>query len=124
MYGTEMILDLHGCNIHRFTREALTQFFRALCDDILKMERADLHFWDYEDEEEKNAAPAHLAGTSAVQFITTSNVTIHTLDKMGSVYLNIFSCAQFNPETVTLFCINFFTARNHKATIIERTAPC
>ena len=88
-YGVELILDLHQCETP-FSQQTIRRFMEELCN-LIHMERADLHFWDYETVEEKDAAPPHLAGTSAVQFITTSNVTIHTLDKLRAVYLNIFT---------------------------------
>ena len=108
-YGKELILDLHNCNnTELFNRKDLTNFFKALCI-LIDMERCDLHFWDYKGEEaEYRKAPIHLRGTSAVQFISTSNITIHTLDEMRRVYLNIFSCKEFSPEIASEFCKNYF----------------
>ena len=83
-------------------------------------ERADLHFWDYDDQEERAAAPAHLAGTSAVQFITTSNITIHTLDKLKAVYLTIFTCGHLEPEAARKFCEEFWGGRAVNCTTVER----
>ena len=61
-------------------REDIRRFMRLLVDRI-GMEKEDLFFWDYMgDEEAYKSAPAHLKGTSAVQFIKTSNITIHILD--------------------------------------------
>ena len=99
-YGTELILDLHNCDPKQFTRENITKFFIECCDSI-KMERCDLHFWDdfYTPKEEKETEP-HLKGTSAIQFIKTSNITIHTLDIVKTVYLNIFSCKEFDINRV------------------------
>ncbi len=63
------------------------------------MNREDIHWWDYKGQpEEYKIAPAHLKGTSVIQFITTSNITIHTLDEMKRVYINIFSCKEFDEE--------------------------
>ena len=108
MYGKELIIDLYKCDVSKFTKENLTRFFIKLVDDILKMEREDLHFWAYETQEEKDAAPDHLNGTSAIQFISTSNVTIHVLDNVGEVYLNIFSCADYDSVEAYSFCMKFF----------------
>lgn len=108
MYGQELILDLHSCNSDKFTRNHIEQYFVELCD-LIGMERCDLHFWDYEGEEEEyNKAPDHLKGTSAIQFITTSNITIHTLDVLQKVFLNIFSCSTFDPSIVQKYSEEFF----------------
>lgn len=106
-YGKELVIDLHGCDSDMFTRAKLTTFFELLCEKI-DMHRADLHFWDYESREERDAAPPHLAGISAVQFIETSNVTIHALYKLRAVYLNVFSCKDFNHELVIDFALGYF----------------
>ena len=104
-YGRELVVDLSDCKTP-FDRNSIAKFMVELCD-LLGMVRADLHFWDYDDEKEKAAAPPHLAGTSAVQFITTSNITIHTLDKMNAVYLNIFTCGDLDGKIVEMFCGKF-----------------
>lgn len=110
MFGQELILDLYGCDVSKFNREALEEYLIELCI-LIDMERADLHFWDYEDyPEEKAEAPPHLDGTSCVQFITTSNITIHTLDKVGEVYINLFSCKDYDKDVATDFTVTFFDA--------------
>lgn len=120
MYGTELILDLHGCDATKFTREHIGSFFVELCDRI-GMQAEDLHFWDDLDtpEEEKETEP-HLVGTSAIQFIKTSNITIHTLDLMEHVYLNIFSCKDFNSIAAADFCVAFFGGSVVQRKVVQR----
>ena len=110
-YGKELIIDLHECDPATFTRESIENYFRALCK-LIDMERCKLHFWDDVGvpEWEKQTEP-HLKGTSAIQFITTSNVTIHALDLLGEVYVNIFSCKEFNDEKADLFTIKHFEGK-------------
>ena len=90
-YGIELILDLHGCDASRFTRASISEYFERLCI-LIDMQREELHFWDDEgvSEEDKQTSP-HTQGTSAVQFILTSSIVIHTLDQLKAVYINIFS---------------------------------
>ena len=44
-YGFELVLDLHECDIERFSRYYLREYFIMLCDTI-NMERCKLVFWD------------------------------------------------------------------------------
>lgn len=118
MYGKELILDLHNCKV-TFDRAMIRQFMEEVCD-LLEMERADLHFWDYDDLREKQAAPDHLAGTSAVQFITTSNITIHTLDRLNAVYLNIFTCKDLDSKMISNFCERFWQGDIQQCLLIGR----
>lgn len=107
-YGKELILDLHECNPATFTRKSIRAYLKKLCS-LIGMQRGDLHWWDdlHTPEEEKQTAP-HLVGTSAVQFITTSNIIIHTLDILRRVYLNIFSCKDFDDNIVIEFTEGWF----------------
>ncbi len=119
-YGFELILDLHGCDVSTFNRESLCVYFEKLCDAI-EMEREDLHFWDYDGvTAEEVSNEAHLSGTSAVQFITTSNIVIHTLDLLGAAYVNIFSCKSFDKKIAEKLTKEFFGAKEIRTHFIER----
>ncbi len=120
-YGFELIMDLHGCDVSTFNRESLDGYFEKLCDAI-EMRREDLHFWDYDGvpEEEIPYDQPHLVGTSAVQFIQTSNIVIHTLDLLGAVYVNIFSCKEYDKEIAEKLTREWFGAKECRTNSIER----
>ncbi len=120
-YGKELILDMHDVkNTKLFTRKGIKRFMIELCD-IIDMEREDLHFWDELYTPKKDRfTEEHLIGTSAVQFITTSNITIHTLDKMKRVYLNIFSCKNFKKKDVRDFCQKYFDGKVINCNTVKR----
>jgi S-adenosylmethionine/arginine decarboxylase-like enzyme len=121
MYGKELILDIHNCDVSKFNRKDIEAYLVELCDEVIDMERADLHWWDYEDQpEEYDKAPAHLKGISCVQFIMTSNITIHTLDELGIIYLNIFSCKDFVADDVIDFTKGWFSGEVIKSTVVDR----
>ena len=119
-YGYELIMDLHGCNVLKFTREILQEFFIELCK-LIRMQRCELHFWDDVGVpvEEQQTSP-HTKGTSAVQFILTSSIVIHTLDLMGVVYINIFSCNYFNEKVALEFTKKWFSSTECTSHYIER----
>lgn len=107
-YGKELILDLHDCDPTTFNRDSITEYFDELCL-LIDMEACDLHFWDDEGipDCEKQTDPKTM-GTSAIQFIITSNITIHTLDKLKAVYINLFSCKDFDAGMATGFSVAWF----------------
>ena len=119
-YGVELILDLHGCDRATFTRDSISAYFERLCE-LIDMKREDLHFWDDVGlpEEDRQTSP-HTQGTSAVQFILTSSIVIHTLDQLEAVYINMFSCKMFDPEVAEKFTVAWFGARNCSARFIDR----
>lgn len=119
-YGKELILDLHECDSNTFTRKSIEKYFIELCE-LIDMERCELFWWDDLDiPEEEKQTESHLKGTSAIQFIMTSNITIHTLDLLGNVYLNIFSCKDFNDSDAVEFSEKWFEGNIVSSHTIER----
>jgi len=62
--------------------------------------------WGAPENEQQTLS--HMKGTSAVCFILTSSIVIHTLDNLKAVYINIFSCKEFAPDSATNFAQNWF----------------
>jgi len=119
-YGKELILDLSSCNVETFTRESIGNYFDKLCE-LIDMQAEDRYFWDDEGlpSEECQTNPK-TCGISAVQFILTSTIVIHSLTKLGKVYINIFSCKDFNVDDVCEFTVKWFGAGKHSYVAIAR----
>ena len=119
-YGYELVLDLHECDETTFNRKSLKRYFKELCDAI-EMQRDQLYFWDDLNvpEELKQTSP-HTKGTSAVQFILTSSIVIHTLDIPRSVYVNIFSCKAFDKDKAEKITREWFGAKKCHVNFLER----
>ncbi len=119
-FGKELIIDLHECNSDLFTRYHIKKFFKGLCEEI-DMMPCKQTWWDYTNHQEAyDKAPSHLKGTSAVQFISTSNITIHALDVTRCVYLNIFSCKNFDVADALVYSKLFFEGTIVNTQIIDR----
>jgi len=119
-YGYELIMDLHGCDTSKFNRTSLDNYFEKLCKAI-DMKRCDLHFWDDVGlPPEKRQTLPHTKGTSAVQFILTSSVVVHTLDLLGAVYINIFTCKPFDRKVAEELTKEWFGANGCRTHFIER----
>ena len=116
-YGKELILDLHNC---KSTREDEVQDFCEELAELVDMQIEDFHLWASEPEEEKNPKTY---GVSAIQFILTSNITVHILPLLnnGTVYINLFSCKDFNAHEAIAFCKKWFCVRGLvNSNILER----
>lgn len=124
-YGKELVLDLHDCYEERFSRKDIAKFFNELCD-LIDMEACKKTWWDYFwwpnwiiklmkwDQNDR------LFGTSAVQFISTSNITIHIINNMRQIYLNIFSCKDFDEDMVIDYAQCFFWGKVVNQKVISR----
>lgn len=120
-FGAELVLDLKQCDANRFTRRDIDLYFSKLCE-LIDMQKCTVHFWDDYDVplEEQQTLP-HTKGTSAVCFILTSSIVIHTLDLLKAVYVNIFSCKDFDPKVAEKFTQEWFEAGSCRSTFIERS---
>lgn len=119
-YGKELILDLSDCDVSTFTRESIGNYFDKLCE-LIDMQAEDRHFWDDEGlpPEECQTNPK-TCGISAVQFILTSTIILHSLTKLEKVYINIFSCKDFDDNDALNFTIRWFGAKQfHTKTVIR-----
>lgn len=110
-YGKELILDLAVCDPSTFNRESIGNYFDELCE-LIDMEPENRHFWDDVGiPEDKKQTNPKTKGTSAVQFILTSTIVVHTLELTKTAYVNIFSCKDFDTEEACIFTIEWFGAK-------------
>ncbi|HBS05715.1 MAG TPA: hypothetical protein DEA96_12165 [Leptospiraceae bacterium] len=113
-WGLVTALDLHDCDgdVIR-SREKIYEFTVELCERI-KVKRFGeptiVHFG--EDE--------RVAGYSLVQLIETSLVSGHFANATNRVYLDVFSCAWYNPTEIVKFAADFFGARDYNVNIYLR----
>jgi hypothetical protein len=129
-YGIELVLDLKDCDPATFTRKAIKAYYIGLCN-LIDMQREKLCFWDdrwvwlwklifFWDKSIQYANTPKTKGVSAVQFILTSNVTIHALADLKLVLVNIFSCKRFDLKGAEQFTIDWFGGEITGRSIIRR----
>lgn len=117
-YGYELIIDLHKCKPSCFNVASIERYCKELCV-LIDMNPEDFHVWA-SDPVNYETDPPHLHGTSAVQFITTSSLVIHTLPKLGVAYVNLFSCKPFDKMKALAFTADFFKGKVKARHWIER----
>ena len=115
-FGQELILDLYGCDVKKITDGGyIKKFVIKLCDEIIEMKRFGKPLIPYFGLESPVAA-----GYSLVQLIETSLVSAHFSEHNKAVYLNIFSCKQFDPDKVAIFSKDWFGAEKMEKRVIDR----
>ena len=112
-YGKELIMDLHNCDVTTMEKHRIERFLPELCAR-LDMVCMDKHWWTEEEGDD------HLVGNTVVQFIRTSNITIHALTKMRRVYINVFSCKDFCAETAAKFIETWFNGSVESISVVVR----
>lgn len=102
VWGIASAIDIYNCNPDTIRdADAIRRFVVELCD-LIEMRRFGetqvVHFG--EDE--------RVAGYSMVQLIETSLISGHFANLTNAVYLDVFSCKAYDPETVRRFAQNYF----------------
>jgi S-adenosylmethionine/arginine decarboxylase-like enzyme len=101
-YGTSLLLSFHDVPANVFKNEFIKPFLEALVDSI-NMTKGPYFEWGSDKNENDNPHPK-AEGISAVQFLEESAVVGHFLDEIEKVYLDIFSCKEFDTYEAIIFC--------------------
>lgn len=116
MFGQELVLNMYDCDLTTISSaKEIKTFVINLCDDVIKMKRYGEPFIPHFGHDNPVTS-----GYSLVQLIETSSVTAHFSEFTRSVYLNIFSCAWFDPKKTEAFCKKFFGAKRVESHLIKR----
>jgi S-adenosylmethionine/arginine decarboxylase-like enzyme len=117
MWGQHLIIDLAGGNrdairsgetIGRFARELVAAIhMKAYGEPILA------HFAEHLPK---------AAGWTLVQLIETSAITGHFCDYSGDAYLDVFSCQEFDVQTVLDLVEETFQPEHMHTTVLLREA--
>jgi len=59
-------------------------------------------------------------GFSMTQLIETSLVSAHFADASRAIYLDVFSCAPYEPEEAAKFAMEYFKADRYKLNVAYR----
>src|SRR5690606_14347239 len=115
MWGQHLVLDLSGCpkerigdgeNILAWVKELVTAIdMVAYGEPILE------HFATHKKE---------TAGYSLIQLIETSNVAAHFAEEIGQVYIDIFSCKDFDEKIAEEVCAKYFEPKKTRIKNFER----
>ena len=95
-YGKHVILTASGCNAALLEKSKIADFCRDMVKRIDMVPFGEPFVERFGEDDE--------VGISAVQLIQTSAITIHTNDEARDMYLDVFSCKDFEAEIV-LACV-------------------
>ncbi len=114
VWGIASAIDIYDCDPAGI-RDAvgIRKFVVELCD-LIEMKRFGetqvVHF----GEDEK------VAGFSMVQLIETSLISAHFANLSNTVYLDVFSCKPYDPETVKTFSQKYFSGKSSRLNVTLR----
>ena len=115
-WGKHLILDAAGCSPKMIRCPiVIGQFARTL------VKRIDMI--PYGEPQVVKFGSGGKEGYTLVQLIETSNITAHFVDENNSMYLDVFSCKDFDPDAVKEAVNEFFDAQKFTTNVLLRQAP-
>ena len=114
-WGVSSCIDLYDCDLDLMQDEAaIKRFVRELCD-LIKMRRfGDTLVVRFGDD-------PRVTGFSMAQLIETSLISAHFADNYQAIYLDVFSCAPYDPGEAADFAAHFFKAQRRSVQVIRRS---
>ena len=114
VWGIASSIDIYECNPDTIRNaDEIKRFVVELCH-LIEMKRFGetqvVHFG--EDD--------RVAGFSMVQLIETSLISAHFANQTNTVYLDVFSCKPYNPQTAQAFAQEFFEGRRSVLNVAVR----
>ena len=108
IYGLELLLDCRVCNVKKFTEKSIRQYLKKLIK-LIKME-AGL----------EPIFVKGIHGLDVIQFILSSQIAVHCVNHLELVFVDIFSCKDFDTGDARQFTQEWFESKDVKDHIVYR----
>jgi len=116
-WGYELILDCAGCHVPSIqSRDNVYNWIKHLIRAIDMEPIGEPHI------EYTAAEFPDKAGFTAIQIIVTSSIVAHFIDSTGELYLNVFSCKEFDNDVVIKSVEDAFLAKKIRINFLTRQA--
>ena len=113
-WGVSSSIDLYECDLGLMQNaEVIREFVRILCDRIKMRRYGETQVVFFGDE-------PRVTGFSMTQLIETSLISAHFADASCAIYLDVFSCAPYEPEEVAEFAKDYYKATRYDLNVVYR----
>lgn len=114
-WGHHLMLDCSGCDQYAIRdAETIYNFAKQLVKDIDMVA--------YGEPQIVNFGSGDKAGYTLVQLIETSNICAHFVNEDNAIYLDVFSCKEFDDQVVMKLVRQYFDAINIRPSYLTRQA--
>ncbi len=113
-WGVSSCINLYGCDLALMNNaDAIREFVVLLCDRIKMRRYGETQVVFFGDE-------PRVQGFSMTQLIETSLISAHFANASRAIYLDVFSCAPYDPEDTARFAADFFKANQYHYEVVYR----
>ncbi len=113
-WGLSSCIDLYDCDLTLMQdAPAIKRFVAQLCEKIGMRRYGETHVVNFGDD-------PRVAGFSMMQLIETSLISAHFANASRAIYLDVFSCAPYDPQAVAQYACDYFKAQRFNLQSVER----
>jgi S-adenosylmethionine/arginine decarboxylase-like enzyme len=113
-WGISSSIDLYECDLALMQdADAIREFVKILCERIKMRRYGETQVVYFGDD-------PRVTGFSMTQLIETSLVSAHFADASCAIYLDVFSCAPYEPEEAAKFAAEYFKAQSYNINVVYR----
>jgi S-adenosylmethionine/arginine decarboxylase-like enzyme len=113
-WGISSCINLYDCDLALMQNaDAIREFVVQLCDRIKMRRFGETQVVFFGDE-------PRVQGFSMTQLIETSLISAHFADASRAIYLDVFSCAPYDPEDTARFASEYFNAGDYHYEVVYR----
>jgi len=107
-WGVSSSIDLYDCDLNlMMNANVIREFVKTLCERIKMRRYGETQVVFFGDE-------PRIQGFSMTQLIETSLISAHFANASRAIYLDVFSCAPYDPEDVAKFATGYFKASHYQ----------
>jgi len=115
-WGKHLVLDAAGCSPKMIGCPTVIKNFTT---DLVR--RIDMKA--YGDPQIVMFGSGNKKGYTLIQLIETSNIAAHFVEENNTMYLDVFSCKDFDPSIVKEVVREYFDAQRFSSRVFLRQAP-
>ncbi len=113
-WGVSSAIDLYECDLALMQNaDAIREFVKTLCERIKMRRYGETQVVFFGDE-------PRVQGFSMTQLIETSLISAHFADASRAIYLDVFSCAPYDPQDAAKFAADYFKASRYQVNVAHR----
>ena len=113
-WGVSTCINLYECDLALMQdASAIREFVILLCDRIKMRRYGETQVVFFGNE-------PRVQGFSMTQLIETSLISAHFGDASRAIYLDVFSCAPYDPEAAARFAAEYFRAGHYNFDVVYR----
>lgn len=112
-WGIEALINIYGCDKELISDENSVFEYLVQLVDLIKMNA-------YGDPIIERFGTGNLLGISFVQLIHTSCIVGHISEETGTIYLDIFSCREYDADVAAEFTRSFFKGKKTETKVFLR----